>query len=191
MRKVNYWNEETVCVELKIIAKELGHIPTAEYLKEIGRHDLMCAISRNGGWKHFSRTLNIPLKKSCTTTGWLGEDVVMDILRKKGFDVGLTPTRCHYDLIVNGCCRIDVKTAKYAEYGLSKGWFFRNGKQPSCDFVVLLRSDKNDCFIIPWSHCSNTNITVSKSMRKHKRWYEKYSLISKFCEINKIFHSFD
>lgn len=180
MRKINYWNDKTIVKEIKALASNIDFMPTVMFLRAIGRNDLSCAISRHGGWKKFSKLSGLDMKQSDTLTGWKGEEEAQELLESKGFHCQKMSTGQAYDLRVDDFVRIDVKSAKFCEYGASKGWFYRIGKEPTCDIIMLYRMDLKDCFIIPWFACGKTNITISKSMKAHKKYYQDFDMVTYF-----------
>lgn len=58
----NYWTEEKVIEQLEPIVNYYRFIPTGSILRAIGRNDLAGAISKHGGWLHFSNLLGIKLR---------------------------------------------------------------------------------------------------------------------------------
>jgi hypothetical protein len=180
------WTDEKILEQLKELTKNTEIMPTSNYLKEIGRNDIMCAISKRKGFRYYAEKLNLKTKKTDSSFGYEGEIKAIEMIESKGFETEKMSSGFPYDILVNNLCRIDVKTAKFAEYGISKGWFYRIGKEPSCDLIMLIRIDIGDCLLIPWMHCSSTNITISRSMRKHKIWHNRYDLITKTIDSNSI-----
>lgn len=172
-RRSEKWEESKILEEINKL--KLKEFPTSNYLKSINRNDLSCAISRNGGWKYFSEKTNLPLTKSDTLTGWGGEDWISDFLSKRGYKIARGSTKEHFDILVDDCVRIDVKTASYAIYGdkdQSRGWFYRMGKTISADIAILYRKDQDDFYVIPWFLCPSTNATITES----GGWYKNYLL---------------
>lgn len=190
MRK--QWSEEAVVNDLTAICKSIGHFPSFTELKEMGRNDLMCQVSRRGGVVFFSQKVGYSRVWSDTDTGWDGERRVASIITSDGFVVEKSlGYRSPYDLLVEGIARIDVKTAgrvtyKNGNHGFCTGWFYRVGKEPTCDFVVLYRKDREDCFVIPWHKSTTTNITISEGGGIYAPYYNNWGILRDFVARNKI-----
>lgn len=145
-------------------------MPSASELRAIGRNDLACAISKRGGFRLWAETLDLALKGTETHRGLEAEDVEIEFLKSKGFQVKRQTTRAPFDLLVNGW-RIDVKSGKPSVYGNSKtkvyvGWIFRLAKVPAtCDFYLLVCQDKSGSierrYLIPAGAARITMLTIT------------------------------
>lgn len=87
-----------------------------------------------------------------------------------------------YDILINEVLRIDVKSAKYAEYAnpngyKSCGWFYRIAKYVQSDLMIFWQSDTKEFYAIPWKLCPSTNITISKDGGKYKVFRNNYKII--------------
>lgn len=179
-----YWNEQKIIDEiLKFNAKE---IPTSNFLKSIKRADLSSAISKHGGWEYFSEKTGLPMKKSDTLTGWNGEDEIEKILNNLGYKTTRAKTKDHYDILLDDCLRIDVKTAKYAEYGYSTGWFYRMGKTITADIAILYQSDTKNYYIVPWFIATSSNVTITKTGGTYQKYFMNNDLLDKMVKVRKI-----
>ncbi len=179
MRKQpNYWTDEKVHQELLSICGGTGVFPSNTDLVKLGRNDLSNQIARRGGFIHWSKRLGFERVSSDSDTGWHGEDECLKILSDFGFTAEKTGRlRAPYDILVNESVRIDVKTAKFAEYGPCRGWFYRIGKDTSADILMLYQMDAKDSYIIPWSICPSTNITISKSGGKYAKFKNAFDIL--------------
>jgi hypothetical protein len=175
------WTEELVESELRALCGQLGYFPSNSELRQLKRGDLSNQICKKGGFVHWSKRVGCERKHSDSDTGWEGEDAVAKLLTEKGFHVEPRKTiRCPYDLLVGGVIRVDVKTAKYAEYGgknYSTGWFYRIGKDVQSDIVILYQSDTSICYIIPWKYCNSSNITITKTGDTYAKFRENFKLL--------------
>lgn len=181
MRKV--WTNKIIEEEIKKISSSLNHFPSVNELRELGRNDLMCAITKRGGFYFWSEKLGIKrVENNATDFGLSGEVAVLKILKENGFKAEPKQRfKSPYDILVNDLIRCDVKTTKFSIYSkTNKGWYFRIGKEPTCDFVILYRIDINDLFVIPWYDCPHTNITISENLGKYSEYQNNFSKLKKF-----------
>jgi hypothetical protein len=186
------WTEETFVTDLKTVCDAIGRFPTVSELRKHGRNDLACQIVRRGGFRAWSEKLGVPFVHSDSDTGWDGELAFSQLLTSLGFTVTVRKSmKCPYDLLVDGCVRVDVKTAKYASYGnsstggVSSGWFYRIGKDVPADIVALYRSDRSDCYLIPWDRCNNSNITITPTGKTYAKYHNAYALLRMIIESRK------
>lgn len=147
-------------------------------------NDLACAITGSGGFIFWAEKLGMSRVESDSDFGWAGEKRVMELLEGKGFTVSRSvQVKAPYDLLVGDLVKIDVKTAQYAAYGTSKGWFYRIGKTPSSDIICLLQADTSDVYIIPWHVCPRTNITITPTGKTYAQYLNAYDTLSKLVEM--------
>lgn len=166
MRK--QWTEAKVREEATEIAQQLGHFPSSTYLKEIGRNDLSCQIVRKGGFMKLAAELGFAREHSDSDTGWMGELEVIGTLKLRGFEVERADDlRSPYDMIADGCVRIDVKSASYAEYGPCRGWFYRIGKHVQADIVILHQLDEQQDYVFHWWEVTASNMTIARGGGKY------------------------
>lgn len=179
------WTDELLEAALRPICQELGHFPSVTELKARGRNDVACRVAnRSGGMIAWAKRMGFERVHSDSDTGWEGERTVAAILRNRGFHVKERESqKCPYDLLVSEVIRIDVKTASYAEYdntrkgGKCTGWFYRIGKDTSCDIVILYQQDTGICYIIPWKYCTSSNITITKTGDTYAKFRENFKLL--------------
>lgn len=181
------WTEKLVFSELEQICKTLGHMPSNSYLRTNGRNDLASQIVRKGGFLSWAKKINFERIHSDSDTGWDGENALLTLFEEKGFKCERsTYTKAPHDLLVNDLIRIDVKAANYAEYGPSKGWFYRIGKDAQADIIALYELDTKDVYFIPWNICPKTNITISVGGGKYKNFKNRFDLIESLAEKRKL-----
>ena len=170
------WNNTMIGEELTAISLSLGHFPSNAELQAMGKNPLSCATVKRGGLIHWSNKLGFKRQDSDSDHGWRGEAAVADILRGAGYDVKLRQyLNSPYDLIANGVT-CDVKTAAYAEYGYCRGWFYRIGKRPDCDLILLYREDCGDIAFIPSSIVPTTNLTFTEG-GKYRRYLGNWDVL--------------
>ena len=172
------WKDELLAQELKPICNGLGRFPTFAELRQLGRNDLGCAITRAGGLIPWAKKLGYDRIHSDSDFGWEGEKEVIEILNLKGFKAIKADTvKSPFDILVDDIVRIDVKTAKYTEYGASTGWFYRLGKTVQSDLVILYQIDTKEAIILPWNICPTSNITISVGGGKYKEWIGRWDYV--------------
>lgn len=182
--QVRVWDEEKIISEIKALKTNV--FPSQSFLAFIGRNDLAGAISRNGGYQYFSEKTCLKREYSGTVVGLKGENEIELILKSKNFKIQKTSTKEHFDFLVDGFTRIDIKTTSYRNYGKNSGWFFRMGKTITADLVILYRSDKNDYFIIPWYCCPSENIRIQdEKTSKYFSFYMKDEILNAFSKNRK------
>lgn len=173
-----------VSVQLIEITKSIGKFPSVSELKQLGRNDLMCQITRRGGIIKWADRLGFKREISDSDLGWIGENEVCNKLSKLGFECKRSDrVKWPYDILVSNVLRIDVKTASYSEYGYSKGWFFRIGKSPQADLIALFQKDLDVIHYIPWYHCPTTNITLTKSGKTYERYKNATEIVKSMVDI--------
>lgn len=172
------WTDEDVVNAILEISNKSGVMPTAHSMRVQGRNDLACQVSRRGGFIEWARRLGLSTVQSDSATGWDGEIALNELLIKKGFVATRSEAvKAPHDILVDGILRLDVKSARYAEYGVCKGWFYRIGKTPQADIIALYQIDTNSVYFVPWSICPTTNITISRDGGKYKRLKNRFDLL--------------
>ena len=97
----------------------------------------------------------------------------ISFLEALGFHVERQTTKAPFDLLV-GEVRVDVKRARYSEYGATRGFIFQLHKvPPTCDVYLLCCVDGAgvvlDRYYVPASEAAVQTITITKCGK-----YEKY-----------------
>lgn len=170
-----------VLEESEKIARTLGYFPSVSLLREMGRNDLSCQITRHGGFLKVSEEVGIARPPSDSDTGWKGEENVRLRLTERGHSVERREgMKSPYDLLVDGHVRVDVKAANYAEYAASKGWFYRIGKHVQSDIVILHQLDTATDYVLYWWECNTSNITISRGGGKYAAAASAYGKIKEF-----------
>lgn len=181
------WTNTEVETELRTYAAKLGRLPTVREMRDDGRNDLMCAITRSGGLLNWATRLGIQRDTSSDSDfGWRGEKAVASILETNGFSVVRSGgVKAPYDLLVDGALRLDVKSASRASYpgstGPCSGWFYRIGKIPSCDLLALYQADTGAIYFIPWNACPRSNITITEN-GKYSQYRNRFDIIRRHLD---------
>lgn len=167
-----------IAAELSAVIALQGKMPTCSELRQLGRNDLACQVSRRGGFLDWAKRLGAERSISDSDTGWAGEIELAKRLTTRGFNVErMTAVKSPYDLRINGAIRIDVKAANYAEYGVCRGWFYRVGKEAQADIIALLQLETGTSYFIPWTICPKSNVTISRSGGKWAQFRDRYDII--------------
>lgn len=172
-----------VASELTAMINGSGLMPSANELTALGRCDLANQITRRGGYASWATRLGAVRKHSDSDTGWSGEIELAKKLQEAKFCVErMIAMKSPYDLRVEGMVRIDVKSAKYAEYGVCRGWFYRIGKDAQADILALYQLDTGICYFLPWYLCPITNVTISRDGGKYVKFRDRYDLVRHMVE---------
>lgn len=172
------WTDELIAADLRQAAQMIGSFPSASELRRLGRNDLCCAIVRCGGFASWASRIGMERKGSDSDTGWEGERVMRDIFTAMGYRCEkATAVKSPFDLLVDDVLRVDVKSARFKEYGPSKGWFFRIGKIPQADLVVLLKLDTQAFYAVPWWDCPTSNITITPTGDRYTQYLNGWHVV--------------
>lgn len=162
-----YWTDELIEKQLREITGSIGSFPTATELRQLGRNDVACIVTKRGGFQYWAERLGLSRKHSDSDTGWDGEKEVMQLFQAGGIEcIRSEGIKAPFDLLAGGVLKIDVKTAKYAEYrsnhgkNVSSGWYYRFGKTIQADIAILYQLDTREFWGLPWWECPVANITI-------------------------------
>jgi hypothetical protein len=173
------WTDDRLASELLKIANGSGIMPTNSMLRQIKRTDIASQLTKRGGFIEWANRLGLTRELSDSDIGWDGEKELAKKLSDSGFDVTrMDRVKSPYDLCIENAIRIDVKSAKYAEYGVCKGWFYRIAKNPQADVVALYQIDTGDCYYLPWQHCPTSNVTISRDGGKYKTYKNREDILN-------------
>lgn len=172
------WTDEKCEAELRRLCETMGHFPSANELRAAGHNALCCRITKTGGIIKWAERLGMHRAHSDSDLGWEGEIAFMRMLQARGFTCERSKAvKAPFDLLVEGVLRVDVKTARFASYGHSSGWFYRIGKLAQSDLVVLLKLDAGDFYALPWHVCTTSNMTITLTGKTYVRYLNNWGLI--------------
>ena len=149
---------------------------------------MVCAATKRGGYMVWADRVGMKRAPSDSDTGWDGEDRLVGILRARGWEAERVGGVKHpFDIIVEGVLRVDAKSAKFATYksgvASSSGWYFRIGKVPQADMVILVQLDTGDIYAIPWWDSPIGNITISTSPKgKYLPYLNNFGLVQEMID---------
>lgn len=171
------WTDEKIEADLRAIADGIGSFPTNSELLNLGRGDLSNAINKSGGLIAWAIRLGMQRKWSDSDFGWEGEGAVTDMFIVNGHRATRTTVKAPFDILVDDVLRVDVKTAKLATYGKSSGWYYRLGKIPQADLVLLYQADTGEFYGLPWHVCPTGNVTINNGASKYAAYKNNWPLI--------------
>lgn len=172
------WNDDLIEAALLIEGERFGRMPSANELRDSGRNDLACAISKHGGYRVWSERLGLSQKGTETHRGQKWERHEAAFFRSLGFEVEEQTARAPFDLLVNGK-RVDVKSSSWRDYKGVSGYLFNGIKHGTdCDFFDLLGTGGGHVlhrFVVPATKALCKTLTISPSSisgsGRRKKWY--------------------
>lgn len=180
------WTDELIESELRKVSSSLAHFPSASQLRQINRNDLASIITKRGGFHLWASKLGMNRAHSDSDTGWDGEKMFVEQCHQVGIPGSrVDGIKSPFDILLDGCLRVDVKSARYAEYGACRGWFYRIAKIPQADLILLLQLDTGAFYGLPWFLCTTTNITVSRDGGMYADFANNWSLIREMIDRRK------
>ena len=189
------WNTDNIEKALRYMVEQTGQktLPThAETKKFYGNYKLSNAMRRNGGPRYWGERMNLEFKDCESIKGEQFEDYFVAEMLEKGFDaerVNYDEPRFPFDVLINGCVKVDVKVARV--FGSEKqGYYSFNleHKKHSCDFFVCYCLDSSGenivkTYIIPASIMDGkSQLGVGLSQSKYDAYIGRYDLIGQTCE---------
>lgn len=182
------WTDEMIADAIMNVANQFDppRMPSNEEAVTItGSHALSNTISKHGGYKHWADRLGLEQKYSETKLGLEGEKRIANVLRNMGFEVEMTSARHPYDLLINKCVKVDVKTAKTSyisgcpihAYRLAK-------KQQTCDFYIFYEADTDKAYVVPSYRCNGQiQVEMGNNPRPYSKYLDAYHLIAETSDV--------
>ena len=176
------WNEETIAVKVADIANKFApaRMPSnSEVIEMTGNYALANAIQKNGGYEYWANKLGLERKHSETKIGIEHERRVAEMLRKGGHSVQETTIKHPYDLLVDGCVKVDVKAAGTSLVRGSKVHAYRIVKrQHTCDFYICCEVDTDGIYVIPANMVTGqVQIEMGLNSQKYSHYKDAFYLI--------------
>jgi hypothetical protein len=177
------WTEEMIEAKIRQIASEFmpARMPTNREVIEItGNHALSVAIQKNGGYEFWAKKLGLEQKYSESRIGLEYERRIAEKLRKAGHVVEETSVKHPYDLLIDGCVKVDVKVANTSKVRGSDVHAYRlSKKHHTCDFYICCENDAfKDIYVIPANMVSGqTQIDMGVHSRKYEHYKDAFYLI--------------
>lgn len=176
------WNEELIATRVSEIANKFApaRMPSNnEVIEMTGNYALANAIQKNGGYEFWANKLGLERKHSETKVGIEYERRVAEMLRKGGHSVQETTIKHPYDLLVDGCVKVDVKVASTSLIRGSKVHAYRIAKrQHTCDFYICCEVDTGGIYVIPANMVTGqVQIEMGLNSQKYNHYKGAFYLI--------------
>lgn len=172
------WTDEIREREIRRVSAATGHLPSNQELQKLGMSGLANQISKYGGFLYWADRLGLNRKHSDSDTGWQGEIAFTAMCGRNGIKAERqAAVKSPFDIMLDGVLRVDVKSARYAEYGNCRGWFYRIGKMPQADIIVLYQLDTGNFYGLHWFICPTSNVTISRDGGKYAPHLNNWTLI--------------
>ena len=175
--------------DLKAYIETFGctYMPTCKEMNDNGYAGLRSRVSENGGIYYWARRFKLPLKESNATFGMNNEYRAKWMLEGMGYTVKKMPTGHPFDLLVDDCLRVDVKTANAT---FSKGvrkHDFRLKKEKECDFYICLVLDENGeiekFLVLPVGAAKEEQVKIRMGKSSiYDKYIDRFDLLDKFLE---------
>lgn len=192
MENRTFWTGDLIAEEITKSMEILGisRMPTASELRSLQRNDLHCKISKTKKYSGWAQHLGLRMRSSETRTGQEYEEKVAGELRDLGYYVEITSTKHPYDLLVEGCLKIDVKVANaYMLRGQSRIHTIALAKtEPTCDLYFCILLDENKAaereLIIPSHHVRKTMLNIGRRS-KYNTYDKRFDYIENYIKFFK------
>lgn len=187
-----HWTDERIKEAIREVmtARELDRMPSRkECSQHFGDECLTNAVSkRKGGWASLAAEMGLSMKNSETYFGNRHEAIAVDMLHAHGFDAERMPQNFPYDILVNGCIKVDVKVSHL--YRGTQGNFYSfnlEKKFATCDIYILFTvSDENEItgiYIVPSKFVMrNTQICIGEYQSKYRKFLDKWDYIDLYSD---------
>lgn len=184
------WTDNTIEREILKIANQFDppKMPSrVEAEAMYGNGGLACAIGKHGGFDYWAKRLGLPQGYSETKIGVQVENDMSAVLKRLGYGVELTSTKHPYDLLVNGCVKIDVKAANTSLIRGCPVHAYRLAKrQHTCDFYIFHEIDTTISYVVPAHLCrEQVQVEMGIGSRKYEPYKEAWELIGKAVDFYK------
>ena len=182
------WTDELIENAIMELANQFDspRMPTKSEMEEMrGDYALSCAVSKHGGFEYWANRLGLEQKYSETALGVEGEKQIAGVLEVKGFDVKPTSTRHPYDLLVDKCVKVDVKTAKTTLIRGCPIHAYRLAKRDhTCDFYIFYEIDTLKVYVVPAYRCQGqVQVEMGKNSKPYAKYLGAFSLIKEAAEM--------
>ena len=186
------WTDELIKEKI-LEAKEgleLDRMPSRKEVVDFFRSESLAnAVSkRQGGWHGLAEELGLDIKESESYFGKRNELAAADMLRERGFEVRRMPHTFPYDLLLNDCVKVDVKSGHL--YKGPNGSFYSFNLEKSyatCDFYILFTINEDNTIgrkmIVPSNAViANKQISVGVERSKYHKYTDRWDLLDNAAE---------
>lgn len=172
------WTEEEMIHDILEVANKFdpARMPSRREIEEYYKNSSLAdRISRNGGFYHWAEVLGLETKHSETKVGFIAENEIAKLLSDIGHSVEITNSRYPYDLLVDGCVKIDVKASHRTLVHGAEVYAYRLAKrQQTCDVYVFCEMEGSNIesfFVVPSNAITGQ---VQVEMGTKSTIFEKY-----------------
>lgn len=185
------WSDDLI--EEKVLevkeALELNRMPSrSECEKYFHNCALTNAVSKRCGWYALAEQLNLPIKDSETYFGKTYEAKAAEMFQSRGLEVRRMAQNFPYDLLVEGCVKVDVKASRLFR-GENGSFYTFNLEKPfaTCDFFLLLLVDDDGTIartlVVPSSQViANNQISVGAKSSKYYKFTDRWDLVTEAAQ---------
>lgn len=186
------WSDEKIKGGIIEVVKKykLDRMPSRKEIEQYYNDSkLTNAISKRKGYYQYAAELGLKIKQSDTYFGKSQERICAEQLKSLGYEVRQMPQNFPYDLLVNDCVKIDVKTARLYTGKLGNFYSF-NLEKPYCTCdIYLLYLLEDDCetikdiIVLPSKFVpTNTQISIGECTSKYYKYSGKWDYIQQYTE---------
>lgn len=179
------WSDELIKEKVLEVVNALGldRMPSrAECEMYYHNTALANAVTRRKRWYNLADELGLEVKRSETFFGKSYEAKASEKLMALGYDVRRMSENFPYDILVDGCVKVDVKASRLY-HGKSGNFYTYNIDKPfaTCDFYVLYavsdNGDEREIVVPSKDVFSNTQITIGEHKSKYDKFQDAWWLI--------------
>lgn len=172
------WTAEMIGEKIMEAKNALGieYMPTRKQLIQYYGDDCLTnKVSKTLGYYGWAERLGLRVQNNDTRKGKLGEEWAAEYLRGRGFEVQQMLQNYPFDLLVNGCVKVDVKFSNLYrnESGFAFYSFAIRKRIPTSDAYFLIAQDgagDRKVYILPSAAAKQTQISIGET----HSIYDKY-----------------
>lgn len=189
------WNADLIEKGIKDVMRKarISCFPTHSLIKEVtGSNALSNAISKHGGSRYWAEKLGLEIKPCESKFGERFELLCMEKLQELGFKCEKMPVRYPYDLLVDDCIKVDVKSGNLC-HGKTGDFYTFNleKKNPTCDiFFCYCLEGKSivKVYVIPsFILGGKKQLSIGKSKSKYDVFREDWDVFNEYTRFNNQF----
>lgn len=188
------WGEERIEKHLKEMISQTHqttfptHTEMAEFFKD---YRLSNAVRRHGGTRYWAEKLGMEVK-DCESK--FGDDYeerfIVEVMEKCGLQSSRCRVRYPYDVLVEDCVKIDVKSSnRVIAHGFEMYSSNIEKDLQTCDVYVIYcieNGDVSKTYIIPSVVLSGkTQFSVGVKSSKYDKFLNRWDIITKYVEFMK------
>lgn len=190
--KGTMWNDDLIKERILEVVEnlKLDRMPSRQEVIQYYNNSALAAKvgKESGGWYKWAKKLNLSIKKSETGLGKQYEKKAFETLSNKGFAVEQMSQNFPYDLLVNDCVKIDVKTSHIYK-GVNGNFYTYNleKSRSTCDIYLLyaMGEDNDVVYIVPSVFVpKNTQNSIGECNSKYHKFIDKWDYVGMYSKFN-------